>query len=59
MTLENKVNSKPDLLKFVQVGFEVGLEFDNSKLHDNFRQHRSIRGSITASQSNISIAVVI
>ena len=28
MTRENKVNSEPDLFKFVQVGFQVGLEFD-------------------------------
>ena len=32
-TLENKVNSEPDLFKFVQirsVGFQVGLDFDNT-----------------------------
>ena len=32
VTLENKVNSEPDLFKFVQVGFQVGLEFDNKSI---------------------------
>ena len=36
VTLENKVNSEPDLFKFVHVGFQVGLEFDN--IQDRLRE---------------------